>query len=83
MEGSPHTHEGRGDSRAGGSGATAGNVAGKECGSWADAENGMRCEGGPPHSLPCPPANRLSPRSLFPNAGGKWHHPPVLKPSAK
>lgn len=44
MEGSPHAHEGRGERCAGGSGATAGNVVGKECGSWADAENGMRCD---------------------------------------
>lgn len=33
-------------------------TASKECGSWADAENGMRREGGSPLSLPCPPANR-------------------------
>lgn len=61
MEGSPHAHEWRGESRARGSEATAGNVSDEECGSWADPENGMRREGGPPRLAAVPSREPFKP----------------------
>lgn len=61
VEGSPHAHEWRGESRARGSEATAGNVSDKVCGSCADAENGMRREGGPPRLAAVPSREPFKP----------------------